>query len=66
MKYESNSNNETLQTNDEEKVMFEVDVPSFRAFLTNEEKLLKVLNDDEIKGRTMWEYFTIGIFAVKP
>lgn len=39
--------------NDEEKVMFEVDVPSFRAFLTNEEKLLKVLNDDEIKGRTM-------------
>lgn len=27
--------------------------PSFRAFITNEEILLKVLNDDEIKGRAM-------------
>jgi hypothetical protein len=53
-------------TNDEDKVIFEVDAPSFRAFLTNEEILLKVLNDDEIKGRTMCGYFTIGIFAVKP
>lgn len=53
-------------TNDEDKVMLEVDAPSFRAFLTNEEILLKVLNDDEIKGRTMRGYFTIGIFAVKP
>lgn len=53
-------------TNDEDKVIFEVDAPSFRAFLTNEEILLKVLNDDEIKGRTMRGYFTIGIFAVKP
>lgn len=31
-------------TNDEDKVIFEVDAPSFRAFLTNEEILLKVLN----------------------
>lgn len=53
-------------TNDEEIVMFEVDAPSFRAFLANEETLLKVLNDDEIKGRAMCGYFTIGIFAVKP
>lgn len=53
-------------TNYEDKVMLEVDAPSFRAFLTNEEILLKVLNDDEIKGRTMWGYFIIGIFAVKP
>lgn len=53
-------------TNYEDKVMLEVDAPSFRSFLTNEEILLKVLNDDEIKGRTMWGYFTIGIFAVKP
>lgn len=53
-------------TNDEDKVIFEVDAPSFRAFLTNEEILLKVLNDDEIKGRTMCGYFTIRIFAVKP
>lgn len=52
-------------TNYEDKVMLEVDAPSFRAFLTNEEILLKVLNDDEIKGRTMRGYFTIGIFAVK-
>lgn len=35
-------------TNYEDKVMLEVDAPSFRAFLTNEEILLKVLNDDEI------------------
>ncbi len=40
-------------TNYEDKVMLGVDAPSFRAFLTNEEILLKVLNDDEIKGRTM-------------
>lgn len=53
-------------TNYEDKVMLEVDASSFRAFLTNEEILLKVLNDDEIKGRTMRGYFTIGIFAVKP
>lgn len=53
-------------TNNEEKVMLEVDSPSFRAFLTNEEKLLKVLNDDEIIARTMCGYFTIGLFFRKP